>query len=164
MPPLPQQYMLCIFHIPPLTNSCREVCDCYLQPWPVDHLEVKWLQSQIPTRDLCVGILLAVGPLEQGIVRTESESPSQQVVMESEDRLLDGQPFLLDRAVFSLSYIESLQLIYSRGRSAPSTTLDKMAPSPLSDASTCKTKGRAELGECNTGPPYSAAFTWVKAC
>lgn len=114
IPPLPQQYMLCIFHIPPLTNSCREVCDSYLQPWPVDHLEFKCLQSQIPTGDLCVGILHAVEPLEPGIVRTESESPSQQVVMESEDRLIDGQPFLLCRAVFSLSFIESLRLIYSR--------------------------------------------------
>ncbi len=89
------------------------------------------------------------------MVRTEGESPSQQVVSESKDRPLDGQTFFLDCAVFRLSLIESFRQMYSMGRS---TTWDNSAPSPWSDASVCKTKGREKPGECNNGPPHSAAF------
>ncbi len=66
--------------------------------------------------------------------------------------------------LYLVSLFESFRLRYSTGRSSPSTTWARTAPSPLSDASVCNKKGRSKLGECRSGPPHRAAFTLVRAC
>ncbi len=63
-----------------------------------------------------------------------------------------------------VSLLESFRLMYSTGRSSPPISWVRTAPSPRSDASICSKKGREKSGECNSGPPHRAAFTWVKTC
>lgn len=53
-----------------------------------------------------VGIFHAVESLEWGMVWTEGEGPSLQIVPEGEDRPFDGQTHLLYHAVLSLSHRE----------------------------------------------------------
>ncbi len=65
--------------------------------------------------------------------------------------------------LYIVSLFESFQLMYSTGRSSPPISWVRTAPSPRSDASVCSKKGREKSGECNSGPPHRAAFTWVKA-
>ncbi len=66
--------------------------------------------------------------------------------------------------LYIVSLLESFRLMYSTGRSSPFISWVRTAPSPRSDASVCSKKGREKSGECNSGPPHRAAFTWVKAC
>ncbi len=65
--------------------------------------------------------------------------------------------------LYIVSLLESFRLMYSTGRSSPFISWVRTAPSPRSDASVCSKKGREKSGECNSGPPHRAAFTWVKA-
>ncbi|XP_060793317.1 uncharacterized protein LOC132896481 isoform X2 [Neoarius graeffei] len=63
---------------PPPTG--QEVRHHHLCPRPVDHLELKWLEGEIPTGDPHIGILHAVEPLEGCVVQTETERVPQQVI------------------------------------------------------------------------------------
>lgn len=51
--------------------------------------------------DLHIGILHAVGPLEQAVIKTESERASQQVVLEGEDYPLMARHSLASRLVMT---------------------------------------------------------------
>ncbi|XP_016418001.1 uncharacterized protein LOC107747899 [Sinocyclocheilus rhinocerous] len=106
-------------HIPPPPDSGRgalrpaappipgeEVRHGHLRPRPVDHLELKWLESQIPTSDPRIGILHAVEPLQGRVVRTESELPAQEIITEGENRPPDRQALLFNGAVHRLSLRE----------------------------------------------------------
>lgn len=86
------------------------------------------------------------------MVQAESEFPSQEIIAESEDAHLMAKDFF-----------SSTLSLYSTGRSSPSIFWDRTIPSPLSDASVCKTKGREKSGECNSRT-HRAVFTWVKGC
>ena len=57
------------------------------------------------------------------------------------------------------SCFTSFRLRYSTGRSSPSTSWAKTAPSPLFDVSVCKTKGRLKFGVNKSSFPHKAFFT-----
>ncbi|MCI4379930.1 hypothetical protein PGIGA_G00234190 [Pangasianodon gigas] len=61
----------------PSTLEGNVICNYYLCPWPVDHLELEWLQCQIPISDPRIGILPVVEPLERGLIRTEVKGVPQ---------------------------------------------------------------------------------------
>lgn len=63
--------------------------------------------------------------------------------------------------LYLVSLFESFQLRDSTGRSSPPTTWDRTAPSPLSNASVCNTKGTLKLGACKSVLPHRAAFTLI---
>ncbi len=75
-----------------------------------------------------------------------------------------GSPNTPSQWCCTSSLLESFRLMYSTGRSSPPISWVRTAPSPRSDASVCSKKGREKSGECNSGPPHRAAFTWVKTC
>ncbi len=79
---------------PPTHISGEEFSHSHLYTRSVDHLEFKRLQSQIPTSDPRVGILHAVEPLQRGVVQTESEFPSQEIISEGEAHLMPNTPSL----------------------------------------------------------------------
>lgn len=146
-----ESHLACCWLLPPW----KEIHLPVPVPWSVDHIELERLKGEIPTSEPHVGILNALEPLEQGMIWTESKGVSQLVVPECEDHPLDGQTFLLSGAV---SHTESLWLMYSTRCSFPSTIREKMAPSPLSDASVCKIKGREKSEECNSGQKVRKAL------
>ncbi len=146
----------------PPSISGEEVSHSHLYTRSVDHLEFKRLQSQIPTSDPRVAILHAVEALQRGVVRTESEFPSQEIISEGEDIPPDSQTLLLYGVVFGLSLRELATNVQHR----PFHSLYLLGQdcTPLSDALVCNKKGREKSGECNSGLPHRAAFTWIKAC
>ncbi len=79
---------------PPTHISGEEFSHSHLYTRSVDHLEFKRLQSQIPTSDPRVGIFHAVEPLQRGVVQTESEFPSQEIISEGEAHLMPNTPSL----------------------------------------------------------------------
>lgn len=67
-------------------------------------LQIKWLKWQIPTSDLHTGILHVVEPLDWGMVQTNSEGLSQQIIFEGQDHPFDGWTLVLYCAKPSLSH------------------------------------------------------------
>ncbi len=129
----------------PPSISGEEVSHSHLYTRSVDHLEFKRLQSQIPTSDPRIAILHAVEPLQRGVVRTESEFPSQEIISEGEDSPPDGQTLLLYGAVLGLSLRELATNV--QHRQFVSLYLLGQDCTPLSDASVCNKKGREKSGE-----------------
>lgn len=78
------------------------------------HLRFKLLKRQIPIHDLGIDILHAVKVLERGVIWTECERVSQQIVSESEDCSLDCQTLLLYRAVLILMHQELAANVQNR--------------------------------------------------
>ncbi len=121
--------------IPPISRE--EVGYGHLCPRPVDHLELKRLQSQIPTGDPRVGILHAVEPLEGRVFRTESEFPTQEVIPEGEDGPPNGQTLF-----FQWCCIWSLSLRASNSDTAPAVPLLR-PPGPGPHPAPCPTRPSA---------------------
>ncbi len=100
-------------------------------PRSMDHLELKWLQSQIPPGDPGVSIFHAVEPsLEGHMVQREGELAPQQVIPQSLNYPLDSQALF-----FRDTRSASFWLMYSTGWSMTCTCWDRTSPRPLLEAS-----------------------------
>jgi len=47
--------------------------------WPVFNIKIIWLQSQVPSRQMGIGVLKLIKPLESTVVSLDSKPSTQQV-------------------------------------------------------------------------------------
>ncbi len=92
------------------------------------------------------------------MVNNKGEFPTEEVIPELQDCPLDGQRFLLDCGI-ATHCRGQLSTHVDHRCSSPSTTCERTAPSPVSDASVCKRKGQPKSGARRRGSEVSAAFT-----